>query len=144
MFAHEQFKVEIYRAEGYGLQINTWRSALEREDYIVVDFFALDALTKGTAEWFYSLDARFISASLTVGLGLHDSSALYVEAPNNALNQLKALFSDISYKKVHEYRHINEDQIKDRQLKFTDQRTFKAFKQPADQNLASLFQHAYE
>lgn len=27
LFAREQFKVEIYRAEGYGLQINTWRTA---------------------------------------------------------------------------------------------------------------------
>ncbi len=102
LFAREQFKVEIYRAEGYGLQINTWRTALEREDHIVVDFFALDALTKGTAEWLYSLDARFISTSMTVGLGLHDSSALYEEATNNAPNQLKALFNDITYEKVRE------------------------------------------
>ncbi len=102
MFAREQFKLEIYRAEGYGLQINTWRTALEREDHIVVDFLSLDALAEGTAEWFYSLDACFISTSVTVGLGLHDSSALYVEATNNALNQLKALFNDITYEKVRE------------------------------------------
>ena len=73
LFAREQFKLEIYRAEGYGLQINTWRTALEREDHIVVDFLSLDALAEGTAEWFYSLDACFISTSVTVGLGLHDS-----------------------------------------------------------------------
>lgn len=68
----------------------------------MVDFFAQDALTKGTAEWLYSLDARFISTSMTVGLGLHDSSALYEEATNNAPNQLKALFNDITYEKVRE------------------------------------------
>ena len=102
LFGDEHFKVEVFRADGYGFQINSWNSTLEKEECIVVDFLALEKLAEGTEEWFYSLDARISSFSCSVRLGLHDSSALYVEATKTVLTKLEGLFVDVYYSTVPE------------------------------------------
>lgn len=84
---------ELTRARGYGLQVREWEEALEGADRIVVPFELLDGLSAGTEEWFYDLEAHVPGAG--VRFGLHDSTALFVEAPPEIAEALAGAFGDV-------------------------------------------------
>jgi len=71
------------RARGYGASIRNMEIALEDVDSIEVDLREVEGLAEGTREWFYDLDLEFPSRGLR--LGLHDSTALYIESDDATL-----------------------------------------------------------
>jgi len=85
----------IRRAQGYGAQVSRWDEMLDLEDEISVPADQLERLSSGTEEWFYNLDARCVTPGLTIGFGVHDSSALFLDAPAELAKQLTANFKRV-------------------------------------------------
>ena len=72
----------ILRANGYGLKICEWDELLDQNDRIRVDYDLLENISSGTEEWFYDLEVEVVAEDeLQVRFGLHDSTALYIDAP---------------------------------------------------------------
>jgi hypothetical protein len=84
---------EVMKARGYGLQIHEWEEALDGEEKIVVAFDLLDSLSQGTEEWFYDFEAQLPDTE--VRFGLHDSTALFVEAAPSIAEQIASVFVNI-------------------------------------------------
>jgi hypothetical protein len=85
----------IRRAQGYGAQICRWDEMLDQTDEISIPAVELERLSSGTEEWFYNLDARCVTPGLTIGFGVHDSSALFLDAPAELAEQLTANFKRV-------------------------------------------------
>jgi hypothetical protein len=75
------FQLWILRSQGYGLRIKEWDELLDKQERLLVDHELLQEISSGTEEWFYDLDAEIIADDLLVRFGLHDSTALYIDAP---------------------------------------------------------------
>ncbi len=84
---------EITEVRGYGVQINEWKEKLDTGIRLVVPLEELDRLSLGTEEWFYDLDVLLIPAD--VRFGLHDSTALFVEAAPCIAEQVACVFTNI-------------------------------------------------
>jgi hypothetical protein len=84
---------EVTKARGYGLQIREWELTLDSEDNIVVAFDLLDSLSQGTDEWFYDFEAQL--SDVDVRFGLHDSTALFVEAMPSIAEQIVSVFTNV-------------------------------------------------
>jgi hypothetical protein len=84
---------EITKAHGYGLNIRGWEVALDTEDKIVVDFEFFDGLSQGTEEWFYDLEAKLPGVEIL--FGLHDSTALFVEADQSIAMDIVSIFANV-------------------------------------------------
>ncbi len=85
----------IRRSQGYGEQVCRWDEMLDQADEISVSADELQNLSSGTAEWFYNLDARCASPSMAIRFGVHDSSALFLEAPSELAEQITASFKKV-------------------------------------------------
>jgi len=92
---NESCQFLIRRSQGYGTQICRWDEMLDQADEISVPAVELERLSSGTEEWFYNLDARCVTPGLTIGFGVHDSSALFLDAPPELAEQLTANFERI-------------------------------------------------
>lgn len=88
-------KFVIRRAQGYGAAINGWDEELDQSDEIAVPAADLERLSVGTDEWFYNLDARCVAPGATIGFGLHDSRALFLDAPQSLASQITAGFKEV-------------------------------------------------
>lgn len=85
----------IRRSQGYGEQICRWDDLLDQTDEVSVPADELERLSGGTEEWFYDLDAKCVTPTATIGFGLHDSSALFVDAPATLAEQITANFKAV-------------------------------------------------
>ncbi len=85
----------IRRAQGYGAQVCRWDEMLDRAEEISVPADELERLSSGKQEWFYNLDARCVTPGVTIGFGVHDSSALFLDAPAELAEQLTANFKSV-------------------------------------------------
>jgi hypothetical protein len=75
------FDIWILRSEGYGFKIGEWEELLNKQERLQVDYKSLTKISLGTEEWFYNVDIEIMTTNLQIRLGLHDSSMLYLEAP---------------------------------------------------------------
>jgi hypothetical protein len=57
--------------------------ALDQVDSVVADIETLERLARGEDEWFYDLEAEL--PAVGIRLGLHDSTALFIECTDGAL-----------------------------------------------------------
>lgn len=85
----------VRRSQGYGAQVGRWDELLNQSDEISVSADELERLSSGIDEWFYNLDARCVTSSATIGFGLHDSSALFLDAPSALAEQIAADFKNV-------------------------------------------------
>jgi hypothetical protein len=83
----------IHKVRGYGFQIHEWEERLDSEELIVVNRDQLDKLTEGTEEWFYDLEAKLSGSEIV--FGLHDSTALFVEAPPAIAAEVACAFENV-------------------------------------------------
>lgn len=91
----------IRRSEGYGATVNEWGEQLELQSQVLVEPEHLEHLSAGTEEWFYNLEAVCIGESQVIVLrfGLHDSSALFVDASLELSGKIAGSFQDIQLEK---------------------------------------------
>lgn len=89
------FRFLVRRSQGYGAQICLWVNRLAQDDEIPVSADELERLSRRKEEWFYNLDARCVTPTVTIGFGLHDSSALFLDAPAALAAQITAHFKDV-------------------------------------------------
>ncbi len=82
---------EVYRARGYGERIRSLELQLDSLDVVLLPSDAMDTLTEGVDEWFYELDARL--SGTDVRFGLHDSTAMFVDADRLTLDKVISSFS---------------------------------------------------
>ena len=54
----------------------------------------LSEILEGVDQWFYWLDVKVITEDAEVKFGLHDSTIMYVEGPEELLNRIAEEFSD--------------------------------------------------
>jgi hypothetical protein len=71
----------ISRANGYGPRIYELDELLDEQDRILVKLELLEELSIGIEEWFYNIDIEVVADNLHIQFGLHDSTALYIDAP---------------------------------------------------------------
>lgn len=90
-----EFRCRVTKARGYGEQVNAWDALLDIQDDITVDFQTLDRMTKGQEEWFYDFAAEFKSGEERIMFGLHDSTALFLQAPEIIADRVISEFSDV-------------------------------------------------
>lgn len=69
---------EVTKARGYGSRIHKLEEQLDSEESVQLPYEKLDALSEGINEWFYDLEARL--SGTDIRFGLHDSTALFIEA----------------------------------------------------------------
>jgi hypothetical protein len=91
--ASDQFLLR--RSEGYGAQVRAWNEMLDATDEIVVWADALATISRGNEEWFYDLDARCVTESGVVAFGVHDSTALFVEASPEIARRIVSEFQNV-------------------------------------------------
>ena len=94
-YAGAQGQFRLRRAHGYGLQIGSWNEQLDNSDEVAVSTVELLKASDGNEEWFYNLDAVYVTPSETVHFGLHDSTALFLAAPAPLALQIVANFSTV-------------------------------------------------
>jgi len=94
-YAGAQGQFRLRRAQGYGLQIGSWNEQLDNADEVSVSTVELLKASDGNEEWFYNLDAVYVTPSETVHFGLHDSTALFLAAPAPLALQIVANFSTV-------------------------------------------------
>ncbi len=92
----------VLRARGYGLRICEWDELLDEQDRIQVERELLEELCSGIEEWFYDLDVEVVADDLHVRFGLHDSTAMYIEAPHEFAESI-----------VKSFKLVQEDKSKD-------------------------------
>lgn len=84
---------ELTKVWGYGLQVVKLEEELNNANEIVVPYELLDQLSKGTEEWFYDIEAHVPGTN--VRFGLHDSTALFIDAAPEIAEALVLPFRDI-------------------------------------------------
>lgn len=90
-------ELRIRRSQGYGAQVCHWDELLDRADEIPVAFEDLARISQGTDEWFFDLDAVLKTPSASVGFGVHDSSALFLDAPPPLAEKVTAAFKQVRH-----------------------------------------------
>lgn len=89
-------RFRIFRSEGYGLTVNHWRNQLDTQDWLSVDLDQLLAVSSGTDEWFYEFEATVDSPLGRLTFGLHDSTAMYLDGPQELVERVCATFNHVS------------------------------------------------
>lgn len=89
-------KIWITRAEGYGESISRYSEVLDEAERLLVDSDEFLVVSAGIQEWFYNLDAVLESPTDRVLLGLHDSTALYVEGADALVKRILGRFEVVS------------------------------------------------
>lgn len=95
VYAGAQGQFHLRRAQGYGLWIGSWNAQLDNADEVAVSAAELLKTSDGNEEWFYDLDAVYVTPSATVRFGVHDSTALFVAAPAPLALQIIANFRNV-------------------------------------------------
>ncbi len=95
-FGSAIYQLWITRSEGYGLNVNEWDGILDDQDRILVDPELFLNLSSGEEEWFFNLDAEITADSLQVRFGLHDSTALYIEASEEFASNVVTSFEQVT------------------------------------------------
>jgi len=95
----EHLQFVVTRSQGFGLQINKWGDLLDRQEDLRVERDVLEKLLEGTEEWFYHLDVKVMSSNLTVRFGLHDSTAMFIEAPRGVIDMIVNKFETVELAK---------------------------------------------
>ena len=90
----ESVDFHVLRSQGYGLTVTEWENRLDDEDSILVDEPFLSEILEGVDQWFYWLDVKVETEDTEIRFGLHDSSIVYVEGPEELLNRIAEEFSD--------------------------------------------------
>lgn len=75
---------------GYGLRIRELDEQLGPEEVVTISLSELDALSAGTEEWFYDLEARVPGTDIR--FGLHDTTALFVETESPIIEEILRVF----------------------------------------------------
>lgn len=91
----ESAQIVLTRSQGYGEHICGWDDLLDCVEALPIPFAALAQVVHQTDELFYNLDAVCSMAHGTVRFGLHDSSALFVDAPDELAERLTAGWSSV-------------------------------------------------
>ncbi|MGK3985807.1 hypothetical protein WME99_22360 [Sorangium sp. So ce136] len=89
----EDSTCKLHKVRGYGCQIREWEERLDSEDVILVPVDILDRIAEGTEEWFYDLEAEVPGTEIV--FGLHDSTALLVEAPRTIAEKVACAFEKV-------------------------------------------------
>lgn len=85
---------EILFAWGYGERIGDIQAGLDRSPTVVISVGELDSLVEGIDEWFLALGVRLPGAG--VSLGLHDSSIMFLEGPEDGVKEVARAFDAVS------------------------------------------------
>jgi hypothetical protein len=85
----------VRRSQGYGSSVCHWDDLLDQTDEITVSPDELERLSAGAEEWFYELDARCVTPAETIAFGLHDSSALFLDASAELAEKIIADFKEV-------------------------------------------------
>jgi hypothetical protein len=85
----------VRRSQGYGATVCRWNDLLDRADEFEISAEELERLSFGTEEWFYNLDVKCVTPTETIRFGLHDSSALFIEASPTLAAKIIREFSDV-------------------------------------------------
>ena len=92
----DEVVVQISRSSGYGDQIKAIDNALNTQDSVQLPLAEFERLIKGTDEWFYDLVASVQSESeISIRFGLHDSTALFLEAPREFARHIVEQFKNV-------------------------------------------------
>jgi hypothetical protein len=73
--------------------VNRWDELLDQLDEITVAAADLESLAVGTEEWFDNLHVRCVTPTDVIDFGLHDSTALFVDATPALAEKIVAGFS---------------------------------------------------
>lgn len=73
----------VVRAAGYGERINELGETLDDVDSVEMSHAELAELARGVDEWFY--DVEITSPDQTIRFGIIDSSAMFVDGPDDVL-----------------------------------------------------------
>jgi hypothetical protein len=85
----------LIRSQGYGAQVCHWEAMLDTADHVSVSSHELERLTSGMDEWFYNLHVRCVMPAETIEFGLHDSTALFLDAPPALAGQITGDFKQV-------------------------------------------------
>jgi hypothetical protein len=85
----------VTKARGYGQHVHDWEELLDTREGIVISAEEVEQLTIGTDEWFYDFEARL--SEPPVCYGLHDSTALFIDAPPSIAKQVVSVFDDVRH-----------------------------------------------
>ncbi len=96
---HADYKLWILRSEGYGLKVNEWEKILDSEDRLLIDVPSFEEVSAGDTEWFYNLDAEIVTDKMQIKFGLHDTTALYIEAPEGFAQKTVSSFDHVQISK---------------------------------------------
>lgn len=87
----EDATCHLLKVRWYGEWIHELDERLDVEETVRIPLRMLHEVSDGTEEWFYDLDAELPDAN--VRFGLHDSTALFVEAEPAIAEKVVAAFS---------------------------------------------------
>jgi hypothetical protein len=90
----EDDRLAIRRSHGYGSTVCLWDDLLDETDQIQVSFEDFGKLVAGGEEWFYDLEARCEMPTGEIVFGIHDSTALFVDAPAGIAEKVAEEFID--------------------------------------------------
>jgi hypothetical protein len=80
----------VYRARGYGERICALEDRLRTAQFVSVTAKEILELVSDPDQWFYDLDCR---VNREVRFGLIDSGALFLDAPDDITDSIRAHFS---------------------------------------------------
>jgi uncharacterized membrane protein YbaN (DUF454 family) len=90
------YRVWLLRSEGYGVTVNDWNKELDSVDRLPIQPNQLLVVSNGTEEWFYNLDVLVESSVGSLVFGLHDSTAMYVQGPEQLVESICSRFALVS------------------------------------------------
>lgn len=85
----------VRRARGYGPEVTRLEAALDRVEEVVLSADEMTRLSIGLEEWFYELEVRCATRSGTVFFGVHDSTAMFLDAPPETAGRILDGFRDV-------------------------------------------------
>lgn len=85
----------VRRSQGYGAQVGRWDEMLDQAEEISVPADELERISRGLEEWFYNLDAKYVTPTETIRFGLHDSSAMFLDASSAVAEEITAKFKEV-------------------------------------------------
>jgi len=91
----EPLQLHVSRSQGYGRQIAEWDESLDNNAILSVEKDVLEKLLEGTEEWFYDLSVEVKSNNQTVRFGLHDSTAMFIYAPQEIASRAVEMFENV-------------------------------------------------
>lgn len=93
------FEFWILRSQGYGATICEWNGVLDTQDRILADITHLLEISIGTEQWFFDLDIEVVTNDVKFRFGLHDSTALFIDAPDEFVNSITNTFEFVTSRK---------------------------------------------